>query len=144
MKHARMDYDGIQGTTAAMQLAALVLSMNMATDKGLVARRLAREVLCIDDAGNAPAASPITTNGATRLIPRDEPVFLIRGQDAVGAATVRAWADLAERQGASSDIVEIARAHAVRMDSWPKKKTADMPVGCHTQPLASHEPDSTR
>ena len=89
MKHARRDYDGIQDTTAAMQLAELVLSMNMATDKGLVARRLAREVLCIDDACNAPAASPITTNGTTRLIPRDEPVFLIRGQDAVGAATVR-------------------------------------------------------
>ncbi len=143
MKHARNDYDSIQDNTAAAQLAELVLSLNMITDKGLVARRLAREVLGIDDAGNAPAVTPITTNGTTRLIPRDEPVFLIRGQDAVGADAVRAWADLAERQGASSDIVEVARAHALRMDAWPRKKTADMPVGSHTPALPEVPRNST-
>lgn len=127
MKHARNDYDAIQDTTAAMQLAEIVLSMQIVTDKGLVARRLAREVLCIDDHGSAPNVTPITTNGTTRLIPRDEPVFLIRGQDAVGGDTVRAWADLAEANGAKPDILKIAREHAVKMDAWPKKKTADLP-----------------
>ena len=70
----------------------------------------------------------ITTNGTTRKIPADEPVFLIRGQDKVGAATVRAWADLAEAEGSDAEIVAIARQHADKMDAWPKKKVADLPL----------------
>lgn len=126
MLHARSDYATIQD---ARQLAELVLSMDLATDKGLVARRLAREVLGIDDAGRAPDAQPITTNGTTRLIPRDEPVFLIRGQDAVSGDAVRAWAALAHERGASPDIVRVAIEHAAKMDAWPKKKTPDLPRG---------------
>lgn len=126
MKHARDDYNVIQDTTAARQLAELVLSMEMGTAKGLVARRLAREVLGIDDHGSAPAMSPITTNGTTRLIPNDEPVFLIRAQDAVSGDAVRAWADLAERKGAAPAIVQVARDHAAKMDAWPAKKVPDL------------------
>ncbi len=126
MQHARDDYNVIQDTTAARKLADLVLSMDMATDKGLVARRLAREVLGITDAGRAHAMNPITTNGTTRLIPDDEPVFLVRGQDVVGAATVLAWADMAQYAGAAPEIVRIAREHAEKMASWPKKKVADL------------------
>ena len=126
MQHARDDYNVIQDTTAARKLAELVLDMDMTTDKGLVARRLAREVLGITDHGRAPAMNPITTNGTTRLIPDDEPVFLVRGQDAVGAATVRAWADMAQDAGAAPEIVQIAREHAKKMAAWPKKKVADL------------------
>lgn len=127
MKHARPDYDLIQDTTAARKLAELVLSMDMGTTKGLVARSLAREVLGIDDHGNAPAMTPITTNGTTRLIPKDEPVFLVRGQDEVGGDTVRDWANRAEAKGASPEIIKIAREHASLMDAWPKKKVPDLP-----------------
>lgn len=144
MKHAREDYNAIQDTTAARQLAELVLSMQMVMDKGLVARRLAREVLCIDDHGNAPDALPITTNGTTRLIPRDEPVFLIRGQDSVGGAAVRAWAELAEANGAAPEILRIAREHADKMDVWPKKKTADLPGVFHTATGSGDEANPTR
>ena len=126
MKHARNDYDAIQDTTVAIRLAELVLSMDMVTDRGLVARQLAREVLGIEDHGRAPASTPITTNGTTRLIPRDEPVFLIRGQDAVGGEAVRAWANLAEANGAAPEILRVAREHADKMDAWPKKKTPDL------------------
>lgn len=126
MQHARDDYNVIQDTTAARQLAELVLDMGMVTDKGLVARSLAREVLGITDHGRAPAMNPITTNGTTRLIPDDEPVFLVRGQDVVGAATVRAWADMAEDAGSAPEIVRIAREHAEKMAAWPKKKVADL------------------
>lgn len=126
MQHARDDYNVIQDTTAARQLAELVLDMGMVTDKGLVARRLARDVLGITDHGRAPAMNPITTNGTTRLIPDDEPVFLVRGQDVVGAATVRAWADMAQDAGAAPEIVRIAREHADKMAAWPKKKVADL------------------
>lgn len=61
-----------------------------------------------------------------RLIPEDEPVFLIRGQDKVGAATVRVWADFAEFEGASPEIVKMARDHADKMDAWAKK-APDLP-----------------
>lgn len=52
------------------------------------------------------------------LIPEDEPVFLIRAKDIVGADAVRAWADLAERAGAAPDIVAAARLHADNMTTW--------------------------
>ncbi|WP_186214433.1 hypothetical protein [Burkholderia gladioli] len=111
---------------AAIQLAELILSMGMVTDKGLIARRLAREVLGVSDHGNTSVVIPITTNGTTRLVPRDEPVFLIRGQDVVGAAAVRAWADLAEANGAAPDVLLMAREHADLMEGWPHKKTPDI------------------
>jgi|GEM_PF-734181 len=60
------------------------------------------------------------------LIPADEPVFLIRAQDVVGAQTVLAWAEFAERIGASADIVNMAREHAFKMIEWAKKKIPDV------------------
>lgn len=134
MQHAREDYNVIQDTTAARKLADLVLSMELVTDAGLVARRLAREVLGITDHGRATAMNPITTNGTTRLIPDDEPVFLVRGQDVNGGGTVRFWANMANGSGADPEIVRIAREHAEKMDAWPKKKVPDLPsnVNCGT------------
>lgn len=49
------------------------------------------------------------------LIPEDEPVFLIRGQDRAGAATVRAWAAHARLLGASDKIVR-RRTYERHMD----------------------------
>lgn len=127
MQHARDDYSVIQDTTAARQLAELVLDMGMVTDKGLVARRLAREVLGITDHGRAPAMTPITTNGTTRLIPDDEPVFLLRGQDLFAAPTVRHWCELVSlHRPHDAEIVRVAREHADKMDAWPKKKAPDL------------------
>lgn len=126
MQHARDDYNVIQDTTAARKLAELVLDMGMTTDKGLVARRLAREVLGITDNGRAPAMNPITTNGTTRLIPDDEPVFLLRGQDKHASKTVCFWAAEVEAAGGDPEIVRVARAHAVKMLDWPKKKAPDL------------------
>lgn len=66
----------------------------------------------------------ITTNGTTRRIPKDEPVFLLRAQDETAAATVRFWASL-NTQG-DQRAVQLALEHARKMDAWPKKKTADV------------------
>lgn len=60
------------------------------------------------------------------LIPDDEPVFLLRGQDALAAKHVRDWAEHAELRGASPEIVKAARDQADRMDAWPKKKLPDL------------------
>jgi len=62
------------------------------------------------------------------LIPHSEPVFIIRGQDIVGGAAVRAWADLAAAAGADLDIIQAARDHATQMDLWAKK-IPDVPEG---------------
>lgn len=63
-------------------------------------------------------------------IPENEPVFLIRGQDAVGAEAVRAWATLNELAGGDSVLTRLARAQADRMDEWPFRKLADLhPLG---------------
>lgn len=64
------------------------------------------------------------------LIPDDEPVFLIRGSDAVAARTVRFWAAVAEALGAVPNIVEAARRQADLMDEWSRRfgcKVPDMP-----------------
>jgi len=62
-------------------------------------------------------------------IPEAEPVFLIRGQDAVGALIVRKWAEEFEMRGGDSVLAASARAHALLMDAWPTKKLADVPSG---------------
>lgn len=65
------------------------------------------------------------------LIPYDEPVFLIRGQDAAGPDTVMMWADLVEDMGGDREIVQRAREWATEMRIWQKrhaKKTPDMPA----------------
>lgn len=65
-----------------------------------------------------------------RLIPEDEPVFLIRGKDAAGPGAVRDWANRADKLGASLDIVNAAFLQANRMEVWQKKhgkKVPDMP-----------------
>lgn len=68
----------------------------------------------------------VVMNGTKRIIPTEEPVFLIRGQDIVGGAAVRAWAQLAEKAGASPDIIRVAIEHSYRMDTWPVKKIPDL------------------
>jgi hypothetical protein len=61
------------------------------------------------------------------LIPDDEPVFLIRGQDSVGAAAVRAWAHLYRVNGGSDPVYLAVMAHADHMENWSVKKIADCP-----------------
>lgn len=58
------------------------------------------------------------------LIPAEEPVFLLRGQDPHASFAVRAWAAAVEDAGGSPEIVTRARNHADEMDAWPTKKQA--------------------
>ena len=64
---------------------------------------------------------------AANLIPADEPVFLIRGQDTVGHAAVRSYAHLHRINGGSDAVYAAAMRHADLMEQWPKKKSADVP-----------------
>lgn len=60
------------------------------------------------------------------LIPEDEPVFLIRAQDANSGEAVRDYAVRALRSGASPELVQRCFDHAKLMDAWPKKKVPDL------------------
>ncbi len=51
-------------------------------------------------------------------IPEDEPVFLIRGQDPAGPATLEAYANLAKLSGADMVIVAKSQLHAEAMRRW--------------------------
>lgn len=65
------------------------------------------------------------------LIPEDEPVFLIRGQDKNGPAAVRAYAWIHQRNGGSYELGALAAAHADRMEAWQREhgsKLADLPA----------------
>lgn len=66
-------------------------------------------------------------------IPEDEPVFLIRGQDGNAPYAIKAWADLAERNGADPAIVQRAREWADVVNGWQIRnglaKIPDMPEG---------------
>lgn len=57
-----------------------------------------------------------------KKIPADEPVFLLRGQDAVAAAVVRVYASLLEVADPTNPLIASARAQADLMDAWPTKK----------------------
>ena len=67
---------------------------------------------------------------SAKLIPDDEPVFLIRGQDQVGHMAVRAWAYLHRTNGGSDVAFTLAMQHADVMEQWTKSrksKPADVP-----------------
>jgi len=64
------------------------------------------------------------------IIPEDEPVFLIRGQDILGGDVVRHYAILLETISRQHHIdntkkVHSIREHARRMDNWSKHKIPD-------------------
>jgi hypothetical protein len=61
------------------------------------------------------------------LIPDDEPVFLLRGQDILAPFVVDSWATIAENRGASPHIVEAAREQARRMREWGFHRGAKVP-----------------
>jgi hypothetical protein len=67
---------------------------------------------------------------AAGLVPPDEPVFLIRGQDIAGHGAVRAWARLHHLNGGSDIVYQLAMRHADKMESWAREhgKNADIPA----------------
>jgi hypothetical protein len=71
------------------------------------------------------------------IIPEDEPVFLLRGQDKFAWQVVSLYADLAQRGGASPELVASCREHAQKMKEWQTKKIPDMPEGASERPEAS-------
>lgn len=55
------------------------------------------------------------------LIPEDEPVFIIRGQDPAGPAALRYWALQNEKRHGDPRLTAAANAHARRMEEWQER-----------------------
>jgi hypothetical protein len=65
---------------------------------------------------------------SANLIPADEPVFLLRGQDEFGGDVAEYWANLyAYKYGSESPVAKAVFAHADKMKDWPVKKQPDTP-----------------
>lgn len=62
------------------------------------------------------------------LIPADEPVFILRGQDKYAAQTVDFYATLVEdgNNAKSQDVVNACRQLAQWMRDWSKHKEPDL------------------
>lgn len=63
------------------------------------------------------------------VIPEDEPVFLLRGQDRFAPIVVKLWALLAEAAGCSELLIAAAEEQAEEMVRWQDQhssKTPDM------------------
>jgi hypothetical protein len=64
------------------------------------------------------------------VVPEDEPVFLLRGQDIAAPDVIRYWAKLVEQRHGAPEIVKLAREQADKMYDWQrdhKMKLPDLP-----------------
>lgn len=115
MRHLRSDYDAIQPWPIKRT------HLMRAKSNGMVG-----QVHPCDDEKMA-ACDPI--------IPDDEPVFLLRGQDPSAGPAVRAWADDVEARGGNPEHVARVREWAKEMESYARnreggmKQVADVPEG---------------
>lgn len=60
-----------------------------------------------------------------KLLPPNEPIFILRAQDVLAADVVREWARRAEALDVISTKVREARGIAKEMEQWPTRKTPD-------------------
>lgn len=69
----------------------------------------------------APDYASVTARGCEEA---GEPVFLLRAQDYIAPAAVRAWATLMEMEGDPEMVAEALRI-ADQMEAWPHRKRPD-------------------
>lgn len=139
MKHARKDYDRIQDPAANPELLVaynramdLVAHGPHSRDDGSLPRadvEIVFQTLSTLCRALSPTLSDLVRTGAPHGTPiaEDEPVFLLRAQDATAPETLQFWASI---NGKASAIGVAALLHAERMWDWQKargRKQADAP-----------------
>jgi hypothetical protein len=63
-------------------------------------------------------------------IPNEEPVFLLRGQDACAQETMQAWTIAAKRRNVSQEMIDAVQVHIGKVYAWQadhKIKVPDLP-----------------
>lgn len=108
MKHARSDYDAIQPWP---------------TKRPHICKDLTGRLILDRDEADMLDAS----NVAGPIIPDDEPVFLVRGQDLAAIPTAEAWCKAAEELGADAGIVDAVRRHIEVVREWQARHPAKVP-----------------
>ena len=116
MRHLREDYDAIQPFPVKRQHWVLVDGKKVYAGDGTTAN------------------ANLSTLGKHMdpIIPDDEPVFLLRGQDISSGPAVRAWADDVEQRGGDAELVQRVREWAKEMEMYARGKAhgvADVPEG---------------
>ncbi len=61
------------------------------------------------------------------LIPDDEPVFLVRGQDILAPYLLRSWAIQLLDKGGSGVMAEMVMKWSKEMEKWQKEHKAKLP-----------------
>lgn len=61
------------------------------------------------------------------LIPDDEPVFLIRGQDVAAVPAAAAWCLAARKAGASVEIIDAVLRHIDLVEAWQAEHGVKVP-----------------
>lgn len=61
------------------------------------------------------------------LIPEDEPVFLLRGQDINAPATLEAWAASNDANGGDPMLSDAVLRQAEKMRAWQRQRNAKVP-----------------
>lgn len=69
------------------------------------------------------------------LIPEDEPVFLLRGQDPIAPQLLLEWCDRAKALGVSPHMINVVEEQAMDMADWQAKH------GNHVPDMPSEEPE---
>ncbi|GJQ61074.1 MAG: hypothetical protein SCALA702_01270 [Melioribacteraceae bacterium] len=61
------------------------------------------------------------------IIPEDEPVFLLRGQDKFAPELLHRWAGKLRLSGGDPKMAKLVEEHAQSMIEWQKNKVSKMP-----------------
>jgi hypothetical protein len=65
--------------------------------------------------------------GAQPIIPDDEPVFLVRAQDAAAIHTMQAWCEAAQIVSADEDIIATVKRHIELVRDWQAEHGVKVP-----------------
>lgn len=111
MIHARSDYDAIQPWPTKRLHIAKTIDGRTETMPSTWGKR--------DPEGMQP------------VIPDDEPVFLIRGQDLAAIPAAEAWCEAASELGADPELIATVRRHIELVREWQQDhaKVPDAPAG---------------
>lgn len=118
MRHARSDYDSIQPWP---------------TKRPHIGRQNGVVVNVNPEPGSwseIDAEVQVKNGNIGPIIPDDEPVFLIRGQDRAAIPAAEAWCEAATELGADAEIIATVRRHIEVVREWQEThaKVPDAPA----------------
>ena len=65
--------------------------------------------------------------GVLSKVTADEPIFVLRGKDALAVGTIEKWMELAEKAGVSKEKIDEADALCGRMEAWQRRNGCKVP-----------------